>query len=220
MENLELLLEQANNGDAMSQYKLGRAYESGDGVEKDLTTARMWYQKSADNGYKNAEVKLRLLSVQQESVNTQTEVTRQIYIAPPVPHSFIVGNAQDNISNAQDNISNEQDNISNEQDNISNAQDNISNEQDNISNEQQLQKSSQMQSVKGRKSKVIAALLAFFGGCFGAHDFYLGHIVQGIIKIFLTITCIGFYVTYIWALIDFVRILCNGKLDSNGQLLK
>lgn len=185
MENLELLLEQANNGDAMSQYKLGRAYESGDGVEKNLATARMWYQKSANNGYKNAEVKLRLLPVQKETVTPQTEAPKQTYQAPSAPHFATAVNTQNNTVNNQ-----------------------------------QTQKSSQTQTITGQKSKVAAALLALFLGYFGAHDFYLGYKKQGIIKIILTITIIGCFVTYIWTLIDFIKILCNGKLDSNGQLLK
>lgn len=185
MENLELLLEQANNGDAMSQYKLGRAYESGDGVEKNLATARMWYQKSADNGYKNAEVKLRLLPVQQETATPQAEAPKQSYQAPTTPHFATAANTQQN---------------------------------NNVGNVQQTQKPSQ--TVTGQKSKVAAALLALFLGYFGAHDFYLGYKKQGIIKIILTITIIGCFVTYIWTLIDFIKILCNGKLDSNGQLLK
>ena len=88
----------------------------------------------------------------------------------------------------------------------------------NTGNVQQTQKPSQ--TVTGQKSKVAAALLALFLGYFGAHDFYLGYKKQGIIKIILTITIIGCFVTYIWTLIDFIKILCNGKLDSNGQLLK
>ena len=189
MENLKLLLEEANNGDAMSQYKLGRAYEIGDGVEKNLATARMWYQKSADNGYKNAEVKLRLLPVQQESNTNEstvaTEAPKQAYQAPAAPHFTTAANTQPN---------------------------------NNAGNVQQTQKPSQP--IAGQKSKVATALLALFLGYFGAHDFYLGYKKQGIIKIILTITIIGCFVTYIWTLIDFIKILCNGKLDSNGQLLK
>ena len=185
MENLELLLEQANNGDAMSQYKLGRAYESGDGVEKNLATARMWYQKSADNGYKNAEVKLRLLPVQQENDATQAEAPKQTYQAPSAPHFATAVNTQNNIGNNQ-----------------------------------QTQNSEQLQTVTGQKSKAVAAILALFLGSFGAHDFYLGYKKQGIIKIVLTITIVASFVTYLWTLIDLIKILCNGKLDSNGQLLK
>ena len=181
MENLELLFEQANSGDAMAQYKLGRAYES----EKNLVTARTWYQKSADNGYKNAEVKLRLLPVQQEVDTIQAEAPKQTYQAPSAPHFAATVNTQNNISNNQ-----------------------------------QAQNTSQTQTVTGQKSKVAAALLALFLGYFGAHDFYLGYKKQGVIKIILTITIIGSFATYIWTLIDFIKILCNGKPDSNGQLLK
>ena len=187
MENLELLFEQANNGDAMSQYKLGRAYESGDGVEKNLATARMWYQKSADNGYKNAEVKLRLLPVQQETAENENsianEAAKQTYQAPAAPHFATAANAHSS-TNAQPTTKTSQ----------------------NVAAEQ--------------KSKATAALLALLLGCFGAHDFYLGYKKQGITKIILTITIIGCLVTYIWTLIDFIKIICNGKLDSNGQLLK
>lgn len=192
MENLELLFEQANNGDAVSQYKLGRAYERGNGVEKNIVTAKMWYQKSADNGYKNAEVKLRLLPVQQEAtiiVNMVTsEPPRQAYQAPPTPRLVALAHTQPNNNN--------------------------------VDNAQKAKKVSPIQNTTEQKSKVIAALLAFFLGSFGAHDFYLGYNKQGIIKIILTITIMCAGISYFWSLIDFIKIICNGKFDSNGQLLK
>ena len=70
------------------------------------------------------------------------------------------------------------------------------------------------------KSKIVAALLALFLGYFGAHDFYLGFKKQGIIKIVLTLTVIGSFIAYVLTLIDFIKILCGGKLDSDGKLLK
>ncbi len=201
MENIELLLEQANSGDAVAQYKLGRAYETGDGVAQDITTARMWYQRSADNGYKNAAVKLRLLPVQ-ESAATEPAVApqmpqtpqqtyqapqapQQAYQAPQTPHLATVQNAQANPAQGM----------------------------------QPAQSSPEMQPVTGQKSKGVAALLALFLGYFGAHDFYLGYKKQGIIKVVLTISMIGAFISGIWTLIDLIKILCNGKLDSNGQLL-
>ena len=185
MDNLELLLEQANGGDAMAQYKLGRAYESGDGVEMNLATAKMWYQKSADNGYKNAEVKLRILSKQPEAATAQAEAPKTIYQAPSAPRFASPEKSQNNIHINQ-----------------------------------QTPKAAQSQSVTGQKSKLAAALLALFLGVFGGHDFYLGYKKQGIIKIVLTVTIIASIVSYVWSLIDLIKILCNGKLDSNGQLLK
>ena len=187
MENFELVLEQANGGDAVSQYKLGRAYETGDGVEKNLAIAREWYQKSADNGYKNAEVKLRLLPVQQDTVATQqAEAPKQSYQAPVAPKFATAANPVNNITTAP----------------------------------QQTNTPAQSQANGEQKSKIVAALLALFLGGFGGHDFYLGYKKQGIIKIILTITIIGSFVSYIWTLFDLIKILMNGKLDSNGQLLK
>jgi len=61
------------------------------------------------------------------------------------------------------------------------------------------------------KSKIAAALLCFFLGCFGIHRFYLGYTTIGIIQI-LTVGGCG-----IWALIDFIQILLGNLKDSEGQ---
>ena len=70
-----------------------------------------------------------------------------------------------------------------------------------------------------QKSKLVAALLAFFLGSFGIHDFYLGYNKNGIIKIVLT-CCTGIGGS-IWALVDLIRLL-TGSLhtDANGVELK
>lgn len=67
----------------------------------------------------------------------------------------------------------------------------------------------------GRKSKLVAILLALLVGGFGIHDFYLGYNKYGVIKIILTV-CTGVGGS-IWALVDFVRLL-TGSLhtDANG----
>lgn len=65
----------------------------------------------------------------------------------------------------------------------------------------------------------IAAILAFFLGAIGIHDFYLGYTKNGIIKIILTITGIGAVASEIWAIVDFVNILTGNKADSNGNPL-
>lgn len=184
MENLNSIIESANNGDAVSQYKLARAYETGDGVSQNLDIAREWYKKSADNGYKNAEVKLRLLPVQdstQSELDKQPEA-KQAYQAPTAPTVIQTPNTK-NSGNSPLNA---------------NAP----------------------QTVYQQKSKIAAALLAWFLGCYGVHDFYLGYKKNGIIKIVLTVTIIGSLVSCIWSLIDFIKIICNGKFDSNGQPLK
>ncbi|NIJ28717.1 TM2 domain-containing membrane protein YozV [Sphingomonas insulae] len=57
------------------------------------------------------------------------------------------------------------------------------------------------------RSKIVAALLAFFLGTLGIHRFYLGRTGSGIAMLVLSITVIGLLVTGPWALIDMVRYL-------------
>jgi TM2 domain-containing membrane protein YozV len=72
-----------------------------------------------------------------------------------------------------------------------------------------------------RKSKTVAALLAFFLGGLGVHRFYLGHTLTGIVMLAVTVVgtafcCIGFAVTAVWAMVDFVLILIGQMRDANG----
>lgn len=53
-----------------------------------------------------------------------------------------------------------------------------------------------------KKDLVVALLLWWFLGIFGAHDFYLGDSGRGIAKIVLFITVIGIIAVLIWELID------------------
>ena len=86
------------------------------------------------------------------------------------------------------------------------------------------------QSTVSDKSKVAAAVLCFFLGQFGIHRFYLGQAGSGAIMLVLALIgwattgiLIGFLpltIVWIWELIDFVRILCNGLTDSQGRKLK
>ena len=57
------------------------------------------------------------------------------------------------------------------------------------------------------RSKIVAALLAFFLGIFGVHRFYLGRIGSGIVMLLLTCTIVGMAVTGVWALVDMLRYL-------------
>jgi hypothetical protein len=63
------------------------------------------------------------------------------------------------------------------------------------------------------KSRLAAALLAWFLGIFGIHRFYVGKIGTGILMIF-TLGGLG-----IWALIDFIVILVGSFRDKDGRLL-
>ena len=63
------------------------------------------------------------------------------------------------------------------------------------------------------KSRIAAALLAWFLGVFGVHRFYVGKVGTGILMIF-TIGGLG-----IWALIDFIMILVGSFRDKENRLL-
>ena len=181
MEDIKVLFDQANGGDVVAQYKLGRAFESGDGVEKNLDTAIQWYSIAAGNGYKNAEVKLKLLTSQQASAETKTQGEAAGAYVPPQP-SYTPPTAP-TLTTAPSPAGTPAAGVSD-------------------------------------KSKLVAALLAFFLGPLGVHDFYLGLNKQGIIKLVLTLTVVGSFIAYILTIIDLIKILCGGKLDSNGRLLK
>lgn len=63
------------------------------------------------------------------------------------------------------------------------------------------------------KSKIAAALLAFFLGVLGAHKFYLGNTKTGIIYLLISITVIGLCITGILSLYDFIVLLTMSDAD-------
>lgn len=76
---------------------------------------------------------------------------------------------------------------------------------------------------EGRKSKVVAALLAFFLGALGIHNYYLGYSSKGTAQLLLTlvgcIIVIGPLIAGVWALVEFVQILTGSIDDANGNKL-
>lgn len=54
-------LKDAQNGDALAMYEVGRMYERGRGTEQDMTKAAAWFQKSADKGQQEARARLGIL---------------------------------------------------------------------------------------------------------------------------------------------------------------
>lgn len=73
------------------------------------------------------------------------------------------------------------------------------------------------------KSKVAAALLAFFLGCFGIHNFYLGFTGRGVAQLLITVLSLscgyGVIITWIWAFIEFILILTGSITDKFGRPL-
>ena len=63
------------------------------------------------------------------------------------------------------------------------------------------------------KSKIVAFLLAFLLGGFGAHKFYLGHVGLGILYIVLTLTLIGILFTGPAALIESIIYVTKSDED-------
>ena len=63
------------------------------------------------------------------------------------------------------------------------------------------------------KSRTATLLLCFFFGILGVHRFYVGKVGTGIIQL-LTLGGLG-----IWALIDFIMIICGSFKDKSGKII-
>lgn len=89
------------------------------------------------------------------------------------------------------------------------------------------------------KSKTVAAVLAFFLGAYGAHEFYLGDKRKGIIRLAAALGCtilyyimlvvlpvvgmifgLGLTALGIWGFVDFIRILMGKVTDAEGNPLQ
>ncbi|MBF0199568.1 MAG: TM2 domain-containing protein [Planctomycetes bacterium] len=71
-----------------------------------------------------------------------------------------------------------------------------------------------MSEGKSEKGFVPMILLCFFLGTFGVHRFYAGKIGTGVLML-LTFGGFG-----IWALIDFIMIVCGNFKDKEGLPIK
>ena len=67
------------------------------------------------------------------------------------------------------------------------------------------------------KSRLVAFLLAFLLGVFGVHRFYVGKTGSAVAMLILSLTLVGMIVTGIWALADWIIILCGGFTDAQGR---
>ena len=75
----------------------------------------------------------------------------------------------------------------------------------------------------GAKSKVAAGLFAFFLGCFGVHNFYLGYTGKAVAQLLITLlTCgAGSVISGIWAIVEGIFNLTGSiNTDADGNMLK
>lgn len=69
----------AGSGDASAQYALGRAYETGSGIQKSPQQAALWYRKAADQGNAKAQNSLGVLYWMGEGVDKDKKEAVQWY---------------------------------------------------------------------------------------------------------------------------------------------
>ena len=63
------------------------------------------------------------------------------------------------------------------------------------------------------RSRIVAAVLAFFIGTLGIHRFYLRRRKSAVLMLVLSVTVVGLLLTGPWALIDMVRYLMMSEED-------
>lgn len=78
-------------------------------------------------------------------------------------------------------------------------------------------KKTNSQTLEG-KSKIAAALLAFFLGAFGVHNFYLGKKGTATTQLLITLLSCGIlsFISGIWSFIEFVMIL-TGSINTDAE---
>lgn len=69
------------------------------------------------------------------------------------------------------------------------------------------------------KNQSATLVIAFFLGTLGIHDFYNGKILYGALKLIFTLTGVLFLVSWIWWIIDLVRIIKGTYTDKFGRVL-
>ena len=68
-----------------------------------------------------------------------------------------------------------------------------------------------------KKTALVAYLLWFFLGLFGAHNFYLKRTGVAVAQLILSLTLVGMVITAVWALVD--AFLIPGWVRNQNNLL-
>ena len=77
-----------------------------------------------------------------------------------------------------------------------------------------------------KKSRALAGHLGIFFGFLGIHNFYLGYVAKGIVKILmltfgLLLCGMGPFISIVWGFIEGIFILCdNINYDAKGRKLR
>ncbi|WP_043892741.1 tetratricopeptide repeat protein [Providencia sneebia] len=61
LEEINQILEKAEQGDVNAQYNIGTIYDVGEGIPKDTAKAIGWYQKAAEQGHAKAQYMLGIM---------------------------------------------------------------------------------------------------------------------------------------------------------------
>lgn len=69
----------ATKGHATAQYKLAMLYETGDGVEQNLETARIWYGRAASQSYTPATHRMKYLDITQTGTSADKTWLKQLH---------------------------------------------------------------------------------------------------------------------------------------------
>ena len=73
------------------------------------------------------------------------------------------------------------------------------------------------EAMRYRKEPVLAFLLAFFLGIFGAHHFYLGRTRPGIIMLVCTLSVVGLVISLPWKIINWFTVW-GETADANDEI--
>jgi TM2 domain-containing membrane protein YozV len=68
-----------------------------------------------------------------------------------------------------------------------------------------------------KKTALVAYILWFFLGLFGAHNFYLGRIGVAVAQLILSLILVGLVITFVWVIVD--AFLIPGWVRRQNNLL-
>lgn len=210
-ENFSELLQLADNDDVVAQERVGTAYFKGNGVEKDINKAVEYYAKAADNGSGLACYQMGRAFETGTGAPLNLESAIQYY-----EKSADLGyqNATNKLKTLNEHHQAKSNIEPNSAYNPPQATQNTYKPPHPIGINANYQTGQQ-------KSKTIAALLAFFLGFLGAHNFYLGNTKKGIIQVLLSVTFFGTAISGLWAFVEFIMILTGSiASDAKGIRLK